>query len=1359
MVELTMKTSSNKLSNSVSSSAPSSASSRRVRSKVVTSLAALCAAAGPFVGHTDARAQNYAGVNNALPGVTSLLRDDDLVVSLGNQYDSPPLPGANNSMISSIATSRSNGTQRYAVTCKYPPCVPGNYLAWDNERIPVVGRFFNEQRDEVVEAPVFFTPSPTPGSNDYRFKTLDPRTDATTPNPINFYGAADQALPYGNSKTMVMRPAVADFNGDGLDDVLMVYADWGPQFAGNSRARIASAANPDDPTAGFTFGPESNLGFVYGVRSVAAGDFDGDGKPDFAVTYVDNDKKVQLAIYSVDANLVATQRSVTTVETLTDFSVDPQVELVAGRFTNQDKTQIVVANRSGPKAGEVKLRVFDVQSNFTTQARGELTVPGAVNRVKMLTGKFNWSAATDSLALMLTNVNDGNSTSAVSVLSVNPTTLALSTSGTLNVASDIYGTSNKNYVALDIAVGNFDNRMSVPQGAATDRDPNLQLAIAVGYCQGTNLGQKQFDVKDVNVYDVIDPATGNLSLKKMSAIPMNTGVKSQKVTNMTIRAADLQGRSMRLGNGFKVSVSRMSPSMILAQPPMHVDYALPTSGSSEPALVNLSLAPDKFNAAYSTTSSKSTEERRSETKGWNFSSKVSVGATVTLGTSNLAGGLDNGVSLSEVYTAEQDTNQSTDKRYGTTTDSSQTIATTTGSNDGVWFDNAVTYVYGYEVIGRTVCPDGQATCADADKVPMTVMFSAPGGVKKDYLSGEALSFYQPVWENGNLLSYPGNEAQLRAGLPDANILNDDSKFFRTDSASTSVSTTWAQSTSVGEDVSYSRVLQETSDTTVEAAVSAKWISASASLNLNFSKSDSFASLETSQTTIANSSGLTMSKDLTFQPPAQYGYRFSPVVYGQTTPPDYFNGADPKTPNTGLPPVTSKLNVFGPMRSAFLADPLSDGGTWWRQTYGGKPDIALNHPDRWSFSKDANTSPAPSRCVATRDGHMDCATVTPRTPDDPFGDSFHHMRGFFVYRKGDANPADPTHQGMQQTLATAGDPLTLEARVYNYSLAAMDPRAKVHVAFYAMPWDEANGKPMTAPDGGAATSVRIGEYVGGPIQPFNTSTSIPNYVLAYVDFDTTAYANQDLVFWVVAWGENADGTMMQELPNKGLTSSPAAVGGAQAFTNVAALEPTLANAWKSYQTDPDTTSFSNNVGLYRQVFHVKARPSALATANETDVSPAGLQELSIAQVDVAPSSVLALGQPSDIRVELSDSGQSMEGASAYFYDGDPEQDGKLFAMERLAYIPAGGEDQVRARFKPATCGEHDIYVEVAQEGLVTGAAKAATITVDCDAPAPPPEDGGGCSVGQDPKTGWGWLAPLVAIAAGFGLRRKRVPATR
>jgi hypothetical protein len=112
-----------------------------------------------------------------------------------------------------------------------------------------------------------------------------------------------------------------------------------------------------------------------------------------------------------------------------------------------------------------------------------------------------------------------------------------------------------------------------------------------------------------------------------------------------------------------------------------------------------------------------------------------------------------------------------------------------------------------------------------------------------------------------------------------------------------------------------------------------------------------------------------------------------------------------------------------------------------------------------------------------------------------------MRGFFI------SSANASGQGPQLEQAKAGDVLTLQARVYNYSLLPMDEGTEVHVRFYYTPW---NGTVA------AGLSVLINEVVANPIPAFDDLPGAPsNWVLVPTTFNTSQFKQDvNVVFWSV-----------------------------------------------------------------------------------------------------------------------------------------------------------------------------------------------------------------------------------------------------
>jgi hypothetical protein len=359
--------------------------------------------------------------------------------------------------------------------------------------------------------------------------------------------------------------------------------------------------------------------------------------------------------------------------------------------------------------------------------------------------------------------------------------------------------------------------------------------------------------------------------------------------------------------------------------------------------------------------------------------------------------------------------------------------------------------------------------------------------------------------------------------------------------------------------------------------------------------------------------------------------------------------------------SNTVNTFGLIRAVFTADPLASGaGGWWQQAYEQAPDLALNHAARWTYT----TLNLPtngnllSNCLATGNGtSMDCAGLNPRTPDIPWLSTYHQMRGLFT------SSANAPGQGPQLESAKAGDVLSLQARVYNYSLPSnpssitLPPDAEVHVRFYFTPW---NGTVAAGP------SVLINEVVANPIPPFNDAQGAPpNWVLVPTTFDTSKFdqtkdGNVNVVFWVIVWMQDKNGNIIKEMPGHGLTGIP---GTLASFADAAKLE----------ECQSDGNCYSNNVGLYPQVFYIAGQSLGAApgpTSATVDISKVG-----VSADRVTPNNSVVLS------ATLSSSGAAATGVNVKFYDGHPDQGGQSFAVVRIPHII---EDAPYDRRRPV-CG--------------------------------------------------------------------------
>src|SRR5262249_22384256 len=131
----------------------------------------------------------------------------------------------------------------------------------------------------------------------------------------------------------------------------------------------------------------------------------------------------------------------------------------------------------------------------------------------------------------------------------------------------------------------------------------------------------------------------------------------------------------------------------------------------------------------------------------------------------------------------------------------------------------------------------------------------------------------------------------------------------------------------------------------------------------------------------------------FLDPGNYAYEVEPFILGNFPP----SGV-----SSPYQQPAADIQTFGPLKTAFTANPVSTGAWWQGGPYSSAPDIALNHPSRWALSTPAIGGNLPSNCRNSSKGLVDCADIAPyfdetQKPLNPWLSEFLGMRGFFVTR--------------------------------------------------------------------------------------------------------------------------------------------------------------------------------------------------------------------------------------------------------------------------------------------------------------------------------------------------------------------------
>jgi hypothetical protein len=493
--------------------------------------------------------------------------------------------------------------------------------------------------------------------------------------------------------------------------------------------------------------------------------------------------------------------------------------------------------------------------------------------------------------------------------------------------------------------------------------------------------------------------------------------------------------------------------------------------------------------------------------------------------------------------------------------------------------------------------------------------------------------------------------------------------------------TWTSGSTSSQTASFDQNNSYENDLSVNGAISFGEVGLGFEAGIDVSGSQGFSTLNKSVTSYSSSTGIGVSSLGSFRDPPNYRYPLTPIIFGSTPP----------TGAVDSSPLGTDVKAYGLIRTAFTADPARSGlngaGGWWSQAYN-LPDVALNRPAHWQLVTPTGDGAAAPNCLAWGSGasQIDCFGPGTFAPQTPWTSEFHFMRGFFI-----SNAAHPG-QGPQLSLATAGDQLTLQARVYNYSLTPMPDNTTVHVRFYAQPLDGAN-KP-------AGNSIYIGEdQLTNGIPAFNEGTdgSDLNWTLAQVPFNTAPYGGQTVGFWVVVWMQGPGNTLIQEMPGHGLKAIPGTLNSL---------------------SDVQTEDYSNNLGFYKVAFPILApsspSPSGFLRASPSS-SPVPVNSspvpVNIGKIGLSATRV-TLNQPITVSAPLSVPSSSAQGFTAQFYDGDPQNGGGLFDIERIAYLEANQGREATVIYRPSSCGTHELFVLV-NKGLPNEVVRRASpVRVEC-----------------------------------------------
>lgn len=1250
----------------------------------------------------------FSKVTDILQGQRSLLPVDDLVTT----YGQPNAGGSTN--LSIIVSPTKNGHAPIGDASQYE--ISQNVAA----SATAVGRMFNLPRDVIVTA------------------TQGVVTVRDQGPPINVKAFPLTETPVPNGMTM------ADFNGDGFDDFVLAQTDIGNDGKWYGYLEFVTAKDVNDLNQGLNPGPFTAADFpvganALGTASIDSGDFDGDGIPEVIVAWPVHggatNPGIEIAIYRFSR-----QNGQFHLAGSTQFSPPgnqgasyTQVHILAGNFTGaaplpgdngardqlaltwNDETTLLMAS------GHVDVDTSQTPATLTPvmEVTGLLGVGSIGN---MTAARLNWLSNQEQIVFGFTSSWKNKNTLITLVFiggknGVGPTPIELGNIELTNLRG--CATGYPDAALRDFAIGNYDQTDS---SGTIEIPKTLQLSILYAtYCMNDSSPNLRLNQA---VYDIAFDDNGNIAL----SAPQDNGAFPLEIHPLdnqtppdvlysfpaTLTTGDLQGRSLLLGAPIKATVNaHIQPDTILGLPPMHLDWVNPV-GENTPSAVNVTVFPATYNAQYNFASSSSNAASRQSTTSFTYATDESAEQKISYGIPDI-----DSVSISLKEAAKQMYNNTAAKAFNTYSSESFDLSASTVFDDLIAATIKRLNIYSYPVIGHCIKDSGTGDSAAADNSacpagerPLILQFSGPDQIiHLQPTEGAGLEWYQPPQQPGQVFSYPGSLAQLEleqeqpqtgSGTSDLQLLSGANSAWGSQGGNELVKVNWTQGN--GSNVSAGSVSTHSFDVSVSVSGSAniEGLGLSGSASFAYNQSRSSSTLNTTATSFADSTGITLNRGLgpdATTTNAAYLYEGQSYIFGQLPA---AGTIDDRTP-------AETVKGDGFITVGYAADPLStsgiQSGNWWKQTYD-LPDIALNHPQRWqqTIPQGTDGERVAFNCPIGFSSSFASPGCTPNgqtpTPANIATDPFYQMKGLFV-------TPGTSAEGPQITRVTAGDTVTLRARVYNYSLANLPAGSTVHMRFYAQPWDNQRGQ-FTAGSGphGFAQAIYIGEDVLNPIPALcggsSTGTDDPctdqnaplNWVYAKATWYTPALPDSALAsywkFWVVAFPENGGG--VPEVADHGLTSVPPA--------DVNSL------------ADIPVQTYSNNLGFYNQVFSVVAKTAPSPGAERT---PKTLTVTSVdTEKDGAPVTQVRLNDRVQVRADHHVAGVDLDDVLVLFYDGDPAQGGQLFDMENVPRIPADSDFVTRVPFQPRSCGLHTLFVKaISGDGTALPTTQQATLNVTMD----------------------------------------------
>lgn len=754
-------------------------------------------------------------------------------------------------------------------------------------------------------------------------------------------------------------------------------------------------------------------------------------------------------------------------------------------------------------------------------------------------------------------------------------------------------------LTLDMATGNFtghgqDGKATAPlwdlailivQQFPDETTRNFQLRIVKGPLENKDqVFQTTFETLDKGVVPAITPIDGD-------------------------------GDSWRLGTPIHITVENLiGLDYVIQEPPKHVDYLplKPTDPNSSWDVIDVSAASD-FNVEFKDSQAVTFTTTSKDTTSWAIggSAEVDVRQKTTIAKEQTRAEIKAKVGY-DYESSEAKWNSQYSQR-------TTSFTSKTEKDDFIAGKIQLLDIWRYPLIGYHTGDQ------DNPHGVYEVIFPGPQFVFKS-AGVDHSDWYQPIHQNHNLLSYPPVETEpFPADLgsftkPDGTEVKDTMNqkvAYSFSGTAETLDISWTDEAGAGSEKSYNKTLSESLDLSIGYTGKVNFgvakSESSFDVSLNFHNSNSWGGSTVASSTNSASKGITVNV-----PSGNYNqaYSFVPAVY-----------------------VSSG---GGQLKVAHAADPLgsSAGQSWWTQQYGGKPDPALNLPNRFVWHPPSGSNLLEYWTLNEDDNRME-------------------MRGFFL-RESTPDPVSGKYE-LLGLPPTDGDVVRLCARIYNFSLHR--PAGPFNVKFDHVKYDDGTGTEQ-----GGRTE--IGTVVTSLNSIKEATDDNPSVKEVCVPWDTTGLSNTPYSyrFYVTL---DPDDAVKNEI-----------------------------HEWKG--ADGSKLTHGNNEGHWPwgRGITVQRKQSRSGRTPETSLGPSVAmhsQSLAIKKGSVleskGPVRVFA-HQRYRLRAHIVADEDHPHYHYTVFFDGPPEN-GKVIAL-KTNFGVVDGDNYVWADWTPEETGVHEIYVHFLED---------------------------------------------------------------